>query len=470
MNDSIICILLAFIGGIVSMLSSNVIAYPAFLAKLNDRKYHVWVERVLLVFSILFSLGSVGIFVLATGFGPVSIAMPIMNGTTLFTNMLFQNVVGMKIYTKPMMMGTLVLVCAISCLIDVGPTVQKYENVIALVSTVQSIVYISLLVLLMIGSVLVLYAKETSSGMRVFLYALVVSSSNVIDASVGKLFQSTSGIAFYIMVILYFILGAINVFYSAKAPFNVDLSVYMPVMYCLNLSLNCVMGFIIWEDGRVITSWIAYIMVYVLILCGVYLCASVDIGIQHYLASYVTGKISLGVISNEFAKDADILLRLWRTKGDNESSIAALRRVMETGVETSRVQPNELVELIMRFYKAMGPSSIPIIVEWMNSDWKYYLAYAKFDPGLKRILEDLSDELGTSTAPNVIFHNESHDIPSEDSQRYNNLLSGATNEDYWSRPSKQSYDADIESPTGILANLLVDKPVNIHMNELKHSI
>eukprot|EP00913_Durusdinium_trenchii_P001846 g1712.t1 len=64
----------------------------------------------------------IGMFLASTALGgAVATVMPIQTGANLLGNMLWQTLLGMKYYTKSMRVGTIVLICAVMELSEIGP-------------------------------------------------------------------------------------------------------------------------------------------------------------------------------------------------------------------------------------------------------------------------------------------------------------------------------------------------------------
>ena len=103
-----LCVAYAAAGGTLAVASATVLAYPAHLAKRRgvDSLYGRCGSVGLAILNVLFGLGAVGMFVLATGEGPVALAMPIQTGTMLLLNMVVQSTLRIKKFLKSMVVGT----------------------------------------------------------------------------------------------------------------------------------------------------------------------------------------------------------------------------------------------------------------------------------------------------------------------------------------------------------------------------
>ena len=89
MSSGGLCVAYAAAGGALGVASATVLAYPAHLAKRRGvaSLYGRWGSAFFIILNVVFGLAAVGMFVLATGQGPVALAMPIQTGTMLLLNM-----------------------------------------------------------------------------------------------------------------------------------------------------------------------------------------------------------------------------------------------------------------------------------------------------------------------------------------------------------------------------------------------
>ena len=107
--------------GFLNTLSVNAVAYPTHLEAANGQRFSERQKKGFVALNVFFSLSGAACFFLALKWAPVSMVMPVSNASTLLSNMLLQMGLGIKLYSKSMRVGTLVLVCAVCVLIDVGP-------------------------------------------------------------------------------------------------------------------------------------------------------------------------------------------------------------------------------------------------------------------------------------------------------------------------------------------------------------
>lgn len=235
---------------------------------------------MLYALNIVIGLSGTGLFVVATGAGPVSVAMPITTGMGVFLNMIMQIALGIECYTKSMRVGTWILFAAVMALIDLGPKEQEYEDPFALLLTTAGIVASALqLGLLITGFVMIAVFKNADNGSlsKNLGYAVVVALSTSIGASVGKVMQMPMALPARVATIsLYLVCGLVSFGLAAVAATETDAALNMPLRSCVQLIANAATGIAIWQDWRVLTDWDAYTCVYIIIVLAVYEVSSFD--------------------------------------------------------------------------------------------------------------------------------------------------------------------------------------------------
>jgi len=360
------CLVWSVVTGLCTTLGVNLLQYMAHLERSGKRLFSTGQKGCSYVVNILIMLVGTATFLLATRNGPVSVAMPIVTASSLLANMLVQTVLGIQRYNKPMRVGTWVLTFAVICLIDVGPSDQVYADPLGLLMTPAGIaVSVAQLVLLGLGAIGVKMMKNSSpqSSPKIFAYGMVVATATAMGASVGKVMQLPglpSG-AFYSFIGVYLISGIISFGVAAIAATECDASVYLPVRSCLQLLVNAATGMFVWQDWRVLTDWIAYAAVYLLITLGVYSVSSID------MFPSVTGIKTL-----PFNDALDKCVQAWNDANETKDateSIAAFREMAKCGLDTNDIEPHALLDLTITLM-AKHKESIPPtdVMAWAHAN------------------------------------------------------------------------------------------------------
>ena len=390
-SAAIPCLLWATAGAITAVISSTAVAYPAFLTQKDGVRYSSTRRTLHAVANVIFSLLSIGCFIKATGYGPVALAMPLQTGLSLLLNMIVQTILRMKRYTKEMTAGTLVLVCAVVILVDVGPTEQQLDPM-TLLLTPMAMGWNIVCVLLCVGGALGIRTTEPGSHNQLLSYSLAISSSTVVGASVGKLMQEAEGSIVWVFVGVYLVVGVVNLYWGAMAAASTDISLLMPVKSSLTLGLNCATGLLVWQDWRVIEAWTSYIMVYLLVLLGVYTCATgIDFVTSFALQQHIKGAmLSRGVASSSFGRAVKNLIDIWAIAPmDTAQTLPAVRSVLEKGLRGGALTRDTLVLLCVRLFHSHGTHPSPLLMEWMSNDWPYFQMYIEHDPAFQEQLQAL---------------------------------------------------------------------------------
>merc|ERR1719469_609634 len=113
---------------------------------------------------------------------------------------------------------------------------------------------------------------------RMLGYVLAQATTIVVTTSIGKtlsLYEITWHR--YLAVVVYVAVSAVNVVVATLAAESLDMSVYVPLFAFTKLLVNMFVGLAIWQDYLTISSWVAYVSVYVTMLLGVYLLSEIDL-------------------------------------------------------------------------------------------------------------------------------------------------------------------------------------------------
>lgn len=317
-------------------------------------------------------------------------------------------------------MGTLVLVGAVAILIDVGPVEQAVPDPLLLLKTNVAIVWQSVVLVLVIVSLCMLRTMRhypIDSYSKILAYVLVAAGTNVLAASIGKLMQTASSPYPFLAVYLFF--GAGNFASIAAASANTDVSLFTPMLVCVQLTLNCITGICVWQDWRVINTWVSYVMVYVLIIAGTYIISSLDLLEMVAIRKRVRRTdLTQGQVVSSFGRANVDLLNLWKTptsegviddnnEGGGEGvdplphtapsvEAAALRLALRKGADKNMISAHEVIELAMMALTEQGSKNglcrrcPPVVVEWLEGHCSIYQTYASGDSAFRRDLHVLA--------------------------------------------------------------------------------
>lgn len=273
-----ICGVLAAIGGILEVIATAVLAYPAAKAKeghyFSDRHLKLCLAGNI----VLQILGSLAGNLFATWFGPVSIVGPLFYGAEMVANLvLFGVVLGLENFTKEMRIGTYQIVVAVTLLVRVGPGTQMDQDFIALMSKPLALAWTLLLLIFMLTCTIFItpFIDIAKLNMhRRFAVLLIVRATAFtlnLTASRGLIGigdSENSHTWLTTALVIKIVSGAIYTKAIVVQSTVVDQRNFVPLNAVLTLVINAVTGLIVWEDWRVVQDWTGYVCVFLLFLLG----------------------------------------------------------------------------------------------------------------------------------------------------------------------------------------------------------
>lgn len=278
-------ILFSALGGFANVLATLLLALPNIREK-QGRPFSKWLKNALLVGNLFLASLIAGFNILGAIYGPVSIVMPTIQSSILLFNMIiFGAVMGIDQFTRPMIVGTLVMTTAAVLLPVVGPTVQNDQDLEDLLMKPLSLFWYGALLFVMVVSgiiVMVINLERTFNALVVILLLFAQVSSKVVSITVAKTFVIATGKSFLISCGVWAISSIILIYTIVKQATVVQQSTYVPLMVSSTLIVNALTGIIIWEDWKVVNSWTGYVSVFLLFLIGNDLVSDVNLlGIEN---------------------------------------------------------------------------------------------------------------------------------------------------------------------------------------------
>jgi len=284
-----LCILLSSISGVLRVCATMVLAYPDYLAKKSGIPSTT--GSTLYIAAHLLILGVAAVLsIFGTIYGPVSIAVPVTTGVCLLCNVIAMGIVlRMRAFDKAQRTGTYVVFFAILSLVDVGPGVQDGQDALDLLSTplasFWSLLVTVLMILSAVGTVQLLRDGTTASSPSsswskanaTLILATGCTMSNVGMATASKTFATLQGLAFDAALLYYLMATFLGVLFSVVSATACDQGIFTPLASVALIITNMMTGLLIWEDGKVLNTPLAYLCAVLLMCCGVYLLAEVDV-------------------------------------------------------------------------------------------------------------------------------------------------------------------------------------------------
>lgn len=384
-------LVLAGFGGFLSSSGANVMAWSEF--KRRSGKEWTRCQSMGFVFAcFILNITGIGMFLASTALGgAVATVMPIQTGANLLGNMLWQTLLGMKYYTKSMRVGTIVLICAVMELSEIGPQEPSEwapEEIQELMTKPVAIAWNCVMVLCTLISLYGVYRTlhlPMESSLKLFLFVSLVTFSTVIGASIGKLLGLVKGTVFALVAFLYFLDGVICLGGTVLANGHCDVSLFIPAQLSSQLVVNMITGYLVWGDAKYVAYPTSYLLVYALCIMGVYLNSpAMDVlgGLTRWY-SIKHSRLSKGESCSNFGENVLRLLELWRRGGAApEAYRDQLGAVLNRGLETGAIKQLDLVNLVLLQLRDRQYSPDPVLVHWLE-DLKLFQLYCQHDPHFK---------------------------------------------------------------------------------------
>jgi len=194
---------------------------------------------------------------------------------------------GLESFSKEMRVGAYVVVLAAILLPVVGPGVQENQDILALLKTTGAIAWSTILLAsLAISSAGLAVSNirrkrdvaSTAQDYNMFVFNLVAQTSGaVVGTTVAKMFVLVQGAALGVCVALWLVSSVILVYATVLQATTVSQGKFVPLSVGTKIAVNAITGIIVWEDWRVVTSWIGYVCVFLYLMLGNYLLCDVDL-------------------------------------------------------------------------------------------------------------------------------------------------------------------------------------------------
>lgn len=252
------------------MAATAVTAIPAAREK-QGYVLSKWMQFLTIAGNVtLQGIGSIIGHLVAPWFGPVSMVVPFFFSATLLCNMLIVGILG-EDFTKNMRVGTVVIALAVMLLPVVGPTPQDDQDFASLMGHWYSLSWFVILVILSFGTGTVVSMGITQYSQRNRMVILLCSraSSLCLNLTVSRAFiLGPSGVVFMTLIVLKLVSGSIYTAAIVVQSYTVEQSKFVPLNATLIILANALTGLIIWEDWRVVQSWIGTIVSFSLLGIG----------------------------------------------------------------------------------------------------------------------------------------------------------------------------------------------------------
>ena len=279
-----LCLLISALGGIFASSSNAVVVHMSRRQKRHElsNKLH----KVTMMLEFIFFTGLCNLcFFLAPWFGPVSISWASYTASRLLSNMvLIGFIMGHERIDKSGQIATMVIVAGVIYLVITGPEPQGNQDIQEVVLGnpiawiwlgILSVPYVICLFLMAVGKY-----RDKSPAFTEMIFFIVATCSSALSGTMSKLSSLLDGSEGPYKTILIAASWFIIVYWSyenfLEAKYVRSLARFTPQVQFGAILLNAITGCIIWEEYRVIRSWIGYVTSISLLGMGVYLLSDLD--------------------------------------------------------------------------------------------------------------------------------------------------------------------------------------------------
>uniref|UniRef100_A0A7S4K4L9 Uncharacterized protein n=1 Tax=Odontella aurita TaxID=265563 RepID=A0A7S4K4L9_9STRA len=272
-----ICLVLSSVGGIIEVFATAILAYQDAQERQAGERWSTFKARVALAANVTLQvLSSVVGNLFAPWFGPVSIVGPTFLVAQLVANMaVFGSFLGLESFTKDMNVGTYVVVTAAVMLPVVGPAAQDGQDIVDLLITWWAQTWGAFNVFCMSASCVLLVTldiQKLRESRRIALLLAARASAFTVNLTVSRIFiLGPTTPVLIVALVLKISSGAIITHALVVQATAVEQAVFVPLNASALIIVNACSGLIIWEDWKVVASWVGYVCVFVQLVLGNYL-------------------------------------------------------------------------------------------------------------------------------------------------------------------------------------------------------
>lgn len=181
-----------------------------------------------------------------------------------------------------MQVGTYVIVVSTILLPIVGPGIQEGQNAQYLLSKGYAIVWSLILLGGMLGSSIYVFSltpwtriSKQNTYLKFIILLIARSTCFTLNLTASRVFILQPGITLIILsIIIKIVSGAIYTWAICVQSTEVVQTKFVPLNATTLMLVNGITGIIIWEDWRVVESWVGYVCVFMLLGLASYLLLS----------------------------------------------------------------------------------------------------------------------------------------------------------------------------------------------------
>eukprot|EP00928_Gymnodinium_smaydae_P098906 TRINITY_DN9308_c1_g5_i1.p1 TRINITY_DN9308_c1_g5~~TRINITY_DN9308_c1_g5_i1.p1 ORF type:complete len:566 (+),score=99.72 TRINITY_DN9308_c1_g5_i1:159-1700(+) len=382
--------LLSFVGGALSASGANVLAWSSHRVRESGQEWTGFQSALFVLLCLALNLGGIGAFASSCALGgAVATVMPIQVGANLLANMFWQTILGLKYFDKVMQLSTLILVCAVAQLVDLGPQAPIDIDVAKLLAAPLARLWCALLAVALLGSLAALFAvlRDPPGSMRLLASVTsVVTLTTVIGSSLSKCFSLVQGLYLALVVGLYFVDGLVLLYFTVFASANCDVSLFIPAQLASQLVVNMLTGYMVWGDAAYISNPLAYVLVYTIAILAVYLMSPSLDATSHLVRMWRVRntKLSESVAPSRLGRSVLTLLGAWeREPKDGEACREALRETLTVALERGAISDKDMIDFVLLQLQDNEYRPTATLVHWIEN-LPHFALYTGHDDAFKK--------------------------------------------------------------------------------------
>jgi len=262
--------------GIGRSVAANTIAYANELYQSGERQETPCERALFDMLQLVVNLGGAACLVIYYTLGySVPLGTAIAMAANMLTTMFLQQVLGLSRYTRMSQLGILTLVVSVYIMAAAGPTPRGDDvDAGAAFAKTSSQAWCLGLIALGVVSIYGIHAtwhRPNCSRRKTLPWVVLNSCFNVLTDQISSVCGLLSGWSLVAGGAAWLFVSAAQVPTIVKWPSNTNVAIYVPMQGCVQLGLNMLTGFFIWEDERRIINMPLYLSSSLISFVGIFM-------------------------------------------------------------------------------------------------------------------------------------------------------------------------------------------------------
>lgn len=262
-QNILLCLFFSALGALFAVIADVCLIIPH-----DEKKRGIvvpkWKKHLAAPMNIFFQTASFVFYTFAPIIGPVSLYRPTAMSAKLFSNFLIIGVIMRRErFGKDAQVATCSISLAAIVLPVVGPRAQDNQDIYALILEPAALTWGAILLIIFVLSSAVMFWTDLSKRRQMFTHACLLGvsiSASVIGPTIARAFSMSQGWVRIVLITFYVFTQLCWLFENyIEATAVLSRIKFVPIFFSGSLFMNAVTGVIIWEDWRVVNSWVGYV-------------------------------------------------------------------------------------------------------------------------------------------------------------------------------------------------------------------